>query len=298
MVFMRVLVTGASGFVGFKLAKALVLQKHRVSGTFSTHNQVPKGCKSFELEVSDEKKVSEIFKAVQPQVVFHLSALTNVDLCETNNELALRVNVDGTSIIAQKCAEVSAKMVFVSTSAVFEGGKVFQEDSDYCPANFYGKTKMFGEKEVKKKCKDFAICRTDHPFGWKMDWQKDNSVTRNLKKLKNGQEVLEVTDWFNTPTYVENLVDALLETIGKELVGAFHLVGPDFLNRFDFAVKTAKAFGFDHKMVKKFHSRELSLPAKRQNCRLDTKKTTPLIKTEFLGVDESLKQMALTPTGN
>ncbi|MDO8633693.1 MAG: SDR family oxidoreductase [archaeon] len=294
---MRVLITGASGFIGFKLAKLLLLQKHVVTGTFSSNKPPIEGCHVTELDVTDKKMVSRVFSMAKPEVVFHLSAITNVDLCEKDKGLALRVNVDGTRNIAGECEKNAAKMVFASTSAVFGGKKTFFEDSDYCPANFYGETKMLAEKIIKKDCRDFVIARTDHPYGWRTQWQKDNSVTRNLKKFADGLEVKDVVDWFNTPTYSENLVKALAEATGKKLGGVFHFSGPDFLNRYELAVKTAKAFGFDPKMVKKMQSSEMPILAKRQNCRLDNKKTLSCINTEFWGVDKSLKHMAGSASG-
>ena len=291
MSVMTQLIIGGSGFLGFKLAQLLLSQKNEVAVTFSKNKPKIDGCKTYEIDITNKNNLKEVFQKTKPKTVFHLSALTNVDQCEKEKELALQINFTGSSNVLDECKKSGAKLVFVSTSAVFSGKKTFYEKSDYCPANYYGVTKMLAEKKIISEAGSFVIARTDHPYGWTKPWQKDNSVTRNIKKAINGEEIKEVVDWYNTPTFAENFVNAISEISEKGFEGIFHLTGADFLNRYEFALKTAEAFGFEKSKIKKIDSSELNVVAKRQNCLLDNGKTQGKIRTRLLGVKDGLKKM-------
>jgi dTDP-4-dehydrorhamnose reductase len=112
----KILVTGASGLLGSKLTT--VLSKNRkVTPTYNTH-VIDEN--SMKMDIADKSAISKIFEMIQPDTVVHTAAMTNVDKCEINRDLAWSINVQGTENIAEKCAEVDANGVDPSTMRTLE----------------------------------------------------------------------------------------------------------------------------------------------------------------------------------
>jgi dTDP-4-dehydrorhamnose reductase len=216
-----------------------------------------------------------------------------MDICETDKKLAYDVHINGTKNILDGCKSVNAKMVFISTSAVFDGKKeIYNEYDETCAISYYGITKAEAEGVIKKSGLDFLIVRTDHPYGWvDSPGQKKNTVVRALGKLERGEVVEEITDWYNNPTFVDNLSEVIKKLIGKNAEGIYHAAGHDFINRYEFAVKIAEVFGKDPDLIKKKTSDKLNLPAKRTNCNLDSSKAQSETGIKLLGIEEGLKEM-------
>jgi len=111
----KILVTGASGLLGSKLTT--VLSKNRkVTPTYNTH-VIDEN--SMKMDIADKSAISNIFEMIQPDTVVYTAAMTNVDKCEINRDLAWSINVQGTENIAEKCAEVDAKLYYISTDYFF-----------------------------------------------------------------------------------------------------------------------------------------------------------------------------------
>jgi dTDP-4-dehydrorhamnose reductase len=290
---MKILITGASGRIGFELAERFVKNGDRVICTFLNNPISIEGVeKSIKIDLIDEMSVKETIKKVKPEILIHTAALTNVDLCETNHELADKLNVESTRNIIESCKEFNTKIVYISSSFVFNGtGKVFNEDSEPNPINYYGKTKLEGENIVKNSGLDFLILRTDQPYNWIKPWQKDNNVTRVLKRLEAGEITKEPIDWYNNPTFIPNLVEATLKLVEKNKVGIYHAVGPDFINRYEWALKIAEVFKKDKNLIKPIVSDELNLPAKRPYAKLSNEKIVKDTGIDFVGVEEGMKLM-------
>ena len=108
---------------------------------------------------------------LNPDIVIHTAALTNVDLCETNNVLANLINVQGTKNIVDGCMKIQSKIIFISTSYVFDGNsdQYFEEDLPN-PTSYYGITKYESEKIIQNSNLDFLILRTDQPYCWIEKW--------------------------------------------------------------------------------------------------------------------------------
>ena len=172
-----------------------------------------------------------------------------------------------------------------------EKDKLFTEDSELCPVNYYGKTKQLAEEAVKDSGLDYLILRTDQPYGRLETWQKDDNVCRVVKKLQQGAELTEPIDWYNNPTYIEDFVDATARLIKNKNAGTYNLVGPDFINRYDWALKIALAFDFKKFVIKPVSSEAFNLPAKRPMANLSNEKAQKDARIKFLSVDSALEHM-------
>ena len=282
----RLLIVG-SGLLGGKLAKIAA----NGFTTFTTYNEHPldiEGYKSYYLNIINREGVVALIQKLNPDYIIHTAALTNVDACETNKEDAFKINVRGTKNIAEASKEINAKLVYISTDYVFDGEKgMYKEDDPTNPIDYYGETKLEGEKVVKD-LRDYIIVRPSVLYGWNP--VKLNFVTWAIQELKKGNEMKIVKDQFNTPTLADNLAELILELIKRDKDGIFHISGSERISRFDFVLKIAEIFDLNKDLIKPITSDQLNWIAKRpMDSSLDTSKISRIKKP--LNVEESLKRM-------
>ena len=289
---LKILVIGGSGMVGYSLVKFLLKNNHDVYFTYN--KKIIENSNSVFLDIMDKNMTEKIISKFEPNIVINCAALTSVDLCETNHELAEKLNIEGTQNIVSACIKNSCKLIQISTSYVFDGKKsLYSETDEALGATYYGITKMRGEEIIKNSQLKYLILRTDQPYGFTEKWQKTNSVLRVINNLKINDSLNEIEDWYNTPTYLEDFVTATNALILKESVGIFHVVGPDFINRLEWAKIVATVFCLDENKINSANSSSLNLPAKRANIRISNKKLENEIGIKMKGVKEGAEDMLL-----
>lgn len=290
---MKALVTGGSGAVGFRMCEKLVSEGCEADFTYLSHECAIKGAKAHKADVSSKESVPKL-SALKPEVVFHSSALTNVDLCETDPGLAHKQNVAATENAISIAKKSNAVLAFVSTSNVFAPSQKAYSESDAPasnPPNNYGESKLEAEKLITASGIDHVIMRIDQPYYWTNPWNKDNTVTRTLKKLRKGESVSEITDWYNSPTFIPAFCNLAYALLKKKLFGTHHAAGPEYLSRYEWGRKTASAFGFDPERIIPTSSASLSLPVKRPNIRLDSSEAYRKAGIKPVSIDEGLAIM-------
>lgn len=286
---MKILIIGGSGIIGYNLIQYLI-KRNNVHYTFLQNSiSEPNG---HYLDITNKTSTIKLIKKIRPDVIIHTAALTNVERCEKEKEFTYSINVEGTKNIVEGAKLVKSKIVYVSTSAVFSGDKdEYFEDDKVDPISNYGLTKAEAEKIVKNSGLKYMILRTDQPYYWNKKWQHTNSVLRVLDTLRSDKTFKEITDWYNAPTYVPDFVEATARLLELEETGIFHLVGPDFVSRFDWALLTCDVFGLDSKKIQKIDSNRLNLMAKRSNVKLNNRKITEKTGIRFIGIQEGLNNM-------
>ena len=172
----------------------------------------------------------------------------------------------------------------------------FTENDECNPSTYYGYTKSVGEKIIIESGLDYKIIRIDQPYGWKESWQEDNSVTRMLSNFKKGL-VKEITDWYNNPTYLKDIVYGVNKLMEIRKSGIYHIVGPDFISRFEWSKIVAEVFSEDPKKIEPIHSSQLDLPAKRARINLSNDKITET-GIKMKGVKEAMTDMLLEKQTN
>jgi dTDP-4-dehydrorhamnose reductase len=234
------------------------------------------------------KKIVTYLETVNPDVVIHCAAFTNVDQCESEREKAWAVNVSGTEKISTTCQKIGAKLVYISTDFVFDGKKGMYTEKDECnPLNWYGKTKLEGEKRVEQ-LDDYVIARTSVLYGWHTTL---NFVTWVIHQLQHKCPIKIVTDQYTCPTLADNLAACLLQLSVKGH-GLYHVAGSERINRYAFALKIAHTFGLDVNFITPIVSEELNQKAHRpKDSSLSIKKVTTVIDTVLLNIDEGLQTM-------
>ena len=287
---MKIFIVGGSGVIGSYFVKSFAKENSDI--TYTYYKNKVSYTKGINLDVQDRADTLKTLKKFQPDLIIIANALTGVDFCEANPSLAESINVKGTKNIVDGCKSVNSKLVFISTSAVFNGTKSeYSENDKPNPIGIYGLTKFQGEKIIQESNLPFLILRTDQPYCWKEKWQHTNSVIRVIENLEKNQQFKEVVDWYNTPTYVPDFVNATKELIQKDLEGIFHLVGSDFISRYDWSQKVADIFHLKKNLIKPIDSSELKLPVERNNIKLNNNKLLQNTGYKMAGVEEGLRKM-------
>jgi len=289
---LKLLITGASGLYGSKLAELAIARNFEV---YSCDVQELPVCGNFvKFDVSNKELVNEAFKRVKPDVVVHAATLTDVDKCELNKDLAWKINVEGTKNIADAAKTAGSFLIYISTDYVFNGEKGNYTESDKPdPINYYGLTKLKAEELVKAQ-DEYFIGRPSVIYGSTPAAGKVNFALWLIDALRKGERVKIVTDQWNTPTLNTNLAEMTLEVIERKLTGTFHLCGATRVSRFQFAELIAEAFDLDKSLIDSVVSSQFKWPAKRpMDSSLDTTKAQQTLKNKPLEIGEALKRLKL-----
>ena len=288
---MRMLITGASGLLGTKLCKIALSSNHEVYSAYNTHK--PLYGKPIQLDISNKDAVEKAFRKIRPEAVVHAAALTNVDKCELEKELAWKINVEGTENIAKLCKKHDAFLVYISTDYVFDGKNgMYKETDKPSPINYYGLTKLKGEEKVKAIADEFCIARTSVIYGSIPAAEKINFVLWLLEKLRRKEKVKIVTDQWNSPTLNTNLASMILEVIERKIIGTYHLAGATRISRYEFAKLIAKNFELDEQLIMPTLSNQFKWIAKRpKDSSLNTQKAHQVLKNKPLEIEKAIKTM-------
>ena len=221
---MKIIVTGSKGQLGTDVVAEL--QKNGIDAI---------GADLPELDITDSETVESFIYKSKADAVIHCAAFTNVDIAETDRDVCRRVNVEGTLNIARSCANHDIKMLYISTDYVFsgEGNVPFETDSETKPCNFYGESKLAGEKAVTENCKKYFIVRISWVFGE----NGRNFVKTMLRLSKEREEITVVNDQIGSPTYTKDLSKLLCNMIVSEKYGIYHATNEGFCSWAEFASK-------------------------------------------------------------
>jgi dTDP-4-dehydrorhamnose reductase len=225
----KVLLTGGAGQLGREVARA-----------FAGAGEVTALDRS-RLDVTCLGTVRQAFLALRPDVVVHLAALTDVDRCEAEPELAFRVNALGSRHVALAAAAVGARLVHVSTDYVFSGekGAPYHEFDAPDPIQVYGASKLAGEREVGAHHPRAFVVRT----AWLYGHDAGRNFVAAVRRSAAGRKALAVVaDQWGSPTYARDLALALPGLVASEAYGTYHLAGGGETSRAEWARRIVGRF--------------------------------------------------------
>lgn len=232
---MIVAVSGANGMLGSALCPLLREKGYTVHATDVDTSDVGVDF----LDVRDFGNLRKYVEKVKPGIFLHLAAETDVERCEKEAEGAFLTNAIGTQNVATVCKEIGVTMVYISTAGVFDGNKpdYYTEFDEPNPINFYGKSKLEGEKIVSKLLEKYFIVRA----GWMMGGgeRKDKKfVAKIMKQIKEGtRKIYAVVDKLGAPTYTVDFSNNLAYLLETNHYGLYHMVGKGSAKRYDVAKK-------------------------------------------------------------
>ncbi len=225
----KILITGADGMVGSYIDFGI-----RASQA--------------QLDVTSLSSVMAACKKYMPKVIVHLAAATNLVRCEQEPAYAYTVNTVGTYNIALAARAVGAKLIYVSTSGVFDGTKAepYTEEDTPNPVNVYGHSKYLGELAVQGVMENFLIVRTSWVFGGGKE--KDKKFVGKILMQKDAAEISAVADKRGSPTYAKDLARAIAMLIEEDRRGICH-VGGEPATRYDIAKEIVSITNSSAKVV-------------------------------------------------
>ena len=259
------------------------------------------------VDITDENKIKKTIKNINPDFVVNTAAFTNVDLCETERELAYKTNALSVGYIGEACKKLNIPLCHISTDYVFDGEKGNYVENDeigakrratktegFCsinPINYYGHTKAEGEKVLNELNYDLSsIIRISVPYC--VSPVKVNFFSWVLDMLKKGEGMNILIDQWNTPTYVNELVDGVVAIHKKDIAGLFHFGGGEKVSRYEFALKIAEIFELDKTLINPVESSEMNWIANRpKDTSLNSGKIENKLKIKLKTVDECLIEL-------
>jgi len=284
---MKFLVTGSAGLVGSQVVKDLSKQNHTVYSCYN--DEKPVHGIPLQLNLTDQDKIIETLQETKPDRIIHLAAMTNVELCETEKELATLLNSKATETIAKQAAKQQVFFVYVSTDYVFDGiHGMKKEDDSTNPLGFYGKSKLEGELKLNKIASSWCIARTSTPFG--IHHKKKSFPLWVKENLESKKEIPVLVDQFTSPTYVPNLSEMLIEVATRQIAGVIHLAGATRISRYNLAELVAEKLSLDKKLLIPTKTDEMSWKAQRpKDSSLNVLLATEILNEKPQKIEQSLE---------
>lgn len=239
----RVLVTGAAGLLGGRLASLLGAD---FSVTAAIHETVgPEALPVVPLDLSSPGSVEQCLDVVRPEAVVHAGAWADANRCEREPDRARAVNVRGTRALAQGCAEKGLRLVVLSTDLVFDGQVGgLEEEAPARPLLIYGRTKLEAEEEAIRLCAGSAVVRVSLVYG-RGHGARGTASEAVAWALRRGQPLRLFTDQFRTPVDPESVAEAIAVLLRGTGEGRYHLGGPERVSRFELGQRVACVLGLD-----------------------------------------------------
>ncbi|GAA0179310.1 dTDP-4-dehydrorhamnose reductase [Clostridium sediminicola] len=233
---MKIVITGAKGQLGTQLINIIKSGKSEIGSIDEKYlNSEIIGIDIEDLDISNLDEVIDFICKEKPDIIINPAAYTNVDACESNEDLAYKVNSLGARNLAIAAEKVGAKLIHVSTDYVFEGNgtKPYKEYDIPNPVGVYGKTKYLGEQFVREFSSKHFIVRT----AWLYGYNGGNFVKTIMKAAKERGKLQVVDDQRGNPTNAEDLAHHLLKIALSDEYGIYHCTGEGECSWYDFACK-------------------------------------------------------------
>ena len=278
---MKIIIIGASGFVGQSLFSGLRLFGNNIVGTY-LHNNVL-GLKK--LDITDSKAVNAFIEKETPEMVINVAGIGRPFQFQSNPDLGREINVEGTMNVASACKTSRIPLIYISSTFVFDGAKQtpYIETDITSPINLYGHSKVEAENIVRG-IHNSIILRTDMMYGYNGNnlnngffdviyWAK-NSLVLNSKYLRQ-------------PLWADDLVTAIIKLCKNKDYGIFHLAGDEHITQYDLGKKIEKIIRAKSIISLAMETDNIDRPSR---IFLDTAKAKK-IGIKFTSVDEALSKM-------
>ncbi|HPH97356.1 MAG TPA: SDR family oxidoreductase [Anaerolineaceae bacterium] len=268
----RILITGVSGLLGINLALEAVKQGREVVGLANsrTLQNTPFAVRACDL--TDLSVIHPLLDELRPNAVVHCAALANLEVCESQPDLAQRLNTETPGRLAAETARRHIPFVHISTDAVFNGASCnYLETDPVSPLSIYARTKAEAEKAVLEAHPDALVARVNF-YGWSLSGQR-SLAEWFFNNLSGKRQVKGFTDVFFCPMLVNDLAGILLRLLDLHAGGIYHVVGSECLSKYAFGVAVARAFDLDENLITPVTAETGGLVARRSpNMCLNTEK--------------------------
>lgn len=235
---MKILLFGKNGQLGWELNRTLLCLGELIALDYP------------EVDFEKPKDVIKIIDEIKPDLIVNAAAYTDVDKAEIEKDKAMLVNAETPAEIARWCKINNSVLIHYSTDYVFDGtkGSPYTEEDEPNPINYYGKTKLEGEKAIQSSKCVYLILRT----AWVYSIRGNNFVTKVLEWAKKSKEIKVVDDQISNPTWARALAEITANMIAmgikdiriffKEKGGIYHCAGSGYCSRYEWARLILEAY--------------------------------------------------------
>lgn len=286
----RVLVTGASGFVGGSvLLQAPADWDIHTCGRGNLGSSMD-GVTHHPLDLTDDQATRALVDVVAPDAILHIAAMANIDEAEQDTDRASAINTTATGRLAELAQAHNARFVFCSTDNVFDGKRGNYEETDWvAPVNYYGRSKVAAEVLVHERSDNAAIARIALVLGAPVMGTGNAFIGKLRENLESGRPVSLPENEVRSPIDVLTVGKCLLELTDSSYRGVLNLAGNTALNRCDMARRLARKMGYNPDLIKPVDSNAMKGRAPRPNdVSLNNALARDVLKTPLRDLDDVL----------
>jgi len=287
---MRIAVTGASGMLGSALLKELS-KTHKIFACSRNLSYSNKNIYWSQFDLINKTKLEDWICQSKPDILIYCAAIVNLELCETQKDLAKNIHFDSILKIIDIIKKTHMKLIYISSDGVFNGQKTgkYTELDDVDPLNVYAKTKILGEE---------AVLGYDHGMVLRTNilGDKENSFSSWLiDSLKLEKELNLFSDVFFSPIHVSRLAKIINLIIERQRFGLYHCSSRESISKYSFGILLAKELHFSYQKIKSIQLSQINSNLIRpRNMALDVTKfekdfeiTLPNISDCVMSIKES-----------
>ncbi len=275
----KVLITGASGFLGHHFLKAYSTD-YQIVGIYSETPIIGfKNISKHKFDFSNDfesNNFCDFIEKERPDFILNFAAVANANFCELNPESSSKINIDLPTTLAKICQNLRIKLIHTSTDLVFDGERGnYTERDQLNPISIYGKHKKEAEKLIQSNNSSALILRLPLLFGLT---PRGTGFFQNwVEKLKSKETLFAFTDEFRTAAAANRVVAGIKLLIDKSASGIWHLGGKENCTRFEFATRLSTFLDIKNPNIKSSLRADVEMPAPRaKDVSLNSKKANSI----------------------
>ena len=264
---MKVLITGANGFLGQHLSLHFDQAGFSVAATGRGKSRIPFAFSQryYPVDLTDPTEVNALVQQVQPDVIVHAAAMSKPDECNIHRDACILHNVEATRFLLEAAKKLDKQFhfVYISTDFVMGEGGPHNETTPPAPLNFYGESKRQAEQLVAASLDTYTIMRPVFIYGPVWEGMRPGFIQWVKQSLEQGIPIKVVSDQLRTPTYVGDICAGIEAIIRRKSYGLYHLAGSEVISPYQMAIAVAEAAQLDASLIESVTADTFNEPVKR-----------------------------------
>lgn len=291
---MKVLVTGATGYIGRYLVRRLA-KEHEVHGTFKSSSDRLPDCELRRIDLAVPDSLRRLIVELKPDLVIHAAAVANPDLCDNHPDLVRTINVDGTAAAARGAAEIKARLYYLSTDLAFDGEHPpYVEGDPPSPMSLYAESKVEGEQRALELCPDAFVFRMSLVYGWSLGGRQRHTDILD-RTFARGQTAKLFSDQVRSMIFIEDAAEMIARLAGsKDLPRSrrvYHVAGVERISRLRFGELFCERFDYNKALIESVRMAEVLKAPRPADCSLDGARLHEAAGFRPRRVEDALRRM-------
>jgi dTDP-4-dehydrorhamnose reductase len=262
---MKILVTGANGFLGQHLTLYFSCKGYDIIACSRGECRIAQqnSFQYFPLDITNENAVAAMITAIRPDVIIHAAAMSKPDECAQNKEACYLHNVAATKFLLEACKKFRPHFIYISSDFIFGENGPHAEDDHAVPLNYYGETKLQSEKLVIESDLTYTIVRPVFIYGPVLQNMRPSFLHWVKNNLEQQKKIKVVSDQQRTPTFVLDICKSIEKIIQNTHQGIYNIAGKDLLSPYQMAVAVADFLKLDATLIENVISDTFKEPVQR-----------------------------------